>query len=155
MRVSACVSAGGVQAHPRGVGLLQRQGRRWHSRVFRLTGGALLVDLDTDSAKLLLLQLSTICCAAQVPCWLYSGVDETLTYCCVLCAACVLQFGHLFAQGPTREAACRAMVVALRDVRVRGEIHTIIDYAADMLQVNTVEASTLELVAGLNCVRES
>eukprot|EP00882_Tetradesmus_deserticola_P027428 GHRQ01030357.1.p2 GENE.GHRQ01030357.1~~GHRQ01030357.1.p2 ORF type:complete len:143 (-),score=57.78 GHRQ01030357.1:402-830(-) len=26
------------------------------------------------------------------------------------------------------------MVVALRDVRVRGEIHTIIDYAADMLQ---------------------
>jgi hypothetical protein len=27
------------------------------------------------------------------------------------------------------------MVVALRDVRVRGEIHTIIDYAADMLQV--------------------
>lgn len=46
------------------------------------------------------------------------------------------------------------MVVALRDVRVRGEIHTIIDYAADMLQVNTVEASTLELVAGLNCVQE-
>lgn len=27
------------------------------------------------------------------------------------------------------------MLVALRDVRVRGEIHTIIDYAADMLQV--------------------
>lgn len=47
-----------------------------------------------------------------------------------------LQFGHLFAQGPTREAATRAMVVALRDVRVRGEIHTIIDYAADMLQVS-------------------
>ncbi|KAF6253758.1 carboxyl transferase domain-containing protein [Scenedesmus sp. NREL 46B-D3] len=44
------------------------------------------------------------------------------------------QFGHLFAKAPTREAAIRAMVVALRDVRVRGEIHTIIDYAADMLQ---------------------
>eukprot|EP00879_Flechtneria_rotunda_P003437 GHRR01003666.1.p1 GENE.GHRR01003666.1~~GHRR01003666.1.p1 ORF type:complete len:1583 (+),score=615.48 GHRR01003666.1:404-5152(+) len=44
------------------------------------------------------------------------------------------QFGHLFASGPSREAAIRAMVVALRDVRVRGEIHTIIDYAADMLQ---------------------
>jgi len=28
------------------------------------------------------------------------------------------------------------MVVALRDVRVRGEIHTIIDYAVDMLQSN-------------------
>lgn len=46
------------------------------------------------------------------------------------------------------------MVVALRDVRVRGEIHTIIDYAADMLQVNTVEASTFELLSGLNCIRE-
>jgi hypothetical protein len=46
----------------------------------------------------------------------------------------LLQFGHLFAKAPTREAAIRAMVVALRDVRVRGEIHTIIDYAADMLQ---------------------
>jgi hypothetical protein len=45
-----------------------------------------------------------------------------------------MQFGHLFAKAPTREAAIRAMVVALRDVRVRGEIHTIIDYAADMLQ---------------------
>jgi hypothetical protein len=43
------------------------------------------------------------------------------------------QFGHLFAKGETREAAIRAMVVALRDVRVRGEIHTIIDYAVDML----------------------
>lgn len=55
---------------------------------------------------------------------------------CGLTAICCIrvQFGHLFAQGPTREAATRAMVVALRDVRVRGEIHTIIDYAADMLQ---------------------
>lgn len=43
------------------------------------------------------------------------------------------QFGHLFAKGETREAAIRNMVVALRDVRVRGEIHTIIDYAVDML----------------------
>jgi hypothetical protein len=31
------------------------------------------------------------------------------------------------------------MVVALRDVRVRGEIHTIIDYAADMLQVGCTQ----------------
>lgn len=45
-----------------------------------------------------------------------------------------VQFGHLFARGENREAAIRAMVVALRDVRVRGEVHTIIDYAVDMLQ---------------------
>lgn len=33
------------------------------------------------------------------------------------------------------------MVVALRDVRVRGEIHTIIDYAADMLQVSRMDCT--------------
>ena len=45
-----------------------------------------------------------------------------------------MQFGHLFAKGDSREAAIRAMVVALSDMRVGGEIHTTIDYAADMLQ---------------------
>jgi 3-deoxy-D-arabino-heptulosonate 7-phosphate (DAHP) synthase len=45
------------------------------------------------------------------------------------------------------------MVVALRDVRVRGEIHTIIDYAADMLQVSAVNASDLELLARTDCTR--
>eukprot|EP00200_Dunaliella_tertiolecta_P012627 CAMPEP_0202373002 /NCGR_PEP_ID=MMETSP1127-20130417/4091_1 /ASSEMBLY_ACC=CAM_ASM_000462 /TAXON_ID=3047 /ORGANISM="Dunaliella tertiolecta, Strain CCMP1320" /LENGTH=2753 /DNA_ID=CAMNT_0048969731 /DNA_START=204 /DNA_END=8465 /DNA_ORIENTATION=+ len=44
------------------------------------------------------------------------------------------QFGHLFARGPNREAALRSLVVALRDVVVRGEIRTIVDYASDMLQ---------------------
>jgi len=62
---------------------------------------------------------------------------------CMPCFGFAVQFGHLFAQGPSREAAMRAMVVALRDVRVRGEIHTIIDYAADMLQVSR---------NGLHCV---
>lgn len=69
--------------------------------------------------------------------WLHNICHELLPTLCMLSSAlafCCVQFGHLFAQGPTREAATRAMVVALRDVRVRGEIHTIIDYAADMLQ---------------------
>ncbi|MEW5311712.1 MAG: hypothetical protein WDW38_003401 [Sanguina aurantia] len=42
-------------------------------------------------------------------------------------------FGHLFAKGETREAAIRAMVVALRDVVIRGEIRTNVDYTLDML----------------------
>ncbi len=46
-----------------------------------------------------------------------------------------LQFGHLFARGDTREAAVRAMVVALKEVKIRGEIRTIVDYAVDMIQV--------------------
>lgn len=35
------------------------------------------------------------------------------------------------------------MVVALRDVRVRGEIHTIIDYAGDMLQSDAFMTNTI------------
>jgi acetyl-CoA carboxylase/biotin carboxylase 1 len=49
-----------------------------------------------------------------------------------------VQFGHLFARGATREAALRSLVVTLRDVVVRGEIRTILDYATDMLQVLTL-----------------
>ncbi len=44
------------------------------------------------------------------------------------------QFGHLFARGETREAAVRAMVVALKETKIRGEIRTNVDYAVDMLQ---------------------
>jgi Biotin carboxylase C-terminal domain len=46
----------------------------------------------------------------------------------------VAQFGHLFAKGDTREAAIRAMVVALKEVKIRGEIRTIVDYAVEMIQ---------------------
>lgn len=45
-----------------------------------------------------------------------------------------VQFGHLFAKGETREGARRAMVVALKEVKIRGEIRTIVDYAIDMIQ---------------------
>ena len=45
-----------------------------------------------------------------------------------------MQFGHLFAKGETREAAIRAMVVALKEVKIRGEIRTIVDYAVDMIE---------------------
>ena len=44
------------------------------------------------------------------------------------------QFGHLFARGETRDAAIRAMVVALKEVKIRGEIRTIVDYVVDMVQ---------------------
>lgn len=45
-----------------------------------------------------------------------------------------MQFGHLFAKGDTREAAIRAMVVALKEVKIRGEIRTTIDYCVEMIQ---------------------
>ena len=45
-----------------------------------------------------------------------------------------VQFGHLFARGETRETAIRAMVVALKEVKIRGEIRTTVDYTADMIR---------------------
>ena len=44
------------------------------------------------------------------------------------------QFGHLFAKGENREAAIRAMVVALKEIRVRGEIRTNADYVCDLIR---------------------
>ena len=46
------------------------------------------------------------------------------------------QFGHLFAKGESRQAAIRAMVVALKEIKVRGEIRTIVDYVCDMIQTD-------------------
>ena len=45
-----------------------------------------------------------------------------------------MQFGQLFAKGPTRESSIRAMVVALKQVKIRGEIRTTVDYVTDMIQ---------------------
>ncbi|CAI7906126.1 unnamed protein product [Closterium sp. NIES-54] len=44
------------------------------------------------------------------------------------------QFGHLFAFGQDRPAAIANMVLALKSVQIRGEIHTNVDYTADLLQ---------------------
>ena len=44
------------------------------------------------------------------------------------------QFGHLFAKGETRTEAIKHMLVALADIKIRGEIRTTIDYLIDMLQ---------------------
>lgn len=61
----------------------------------------------------------------------------------------LLQFGHLFAKADTREAAIRAMVVALREVAIRGEIHTICDYVQGMLQVGRGHGLGCGLAAAL------
>eukprot|EP01035_Chromulina_nebulosa_P020054 gene20054-26034_t len=44
------------------------------------------------------------------------------------------QFGHIFAGGPDRETARRAMIVALKELQIRGEIRTTIEYIIKMLQ---------------------
>lgn len=49
----------------------------------------------------------------------------------------------MFAKGETRGAALRNLVVALRDVAIRGEIRTIIDYALDMVQSQDLIGNTI------------
>ena len=52
----------------------------------------------------------------------------------IIAPTAFLQFGHLFSKGRTREAAIRAMVVALKEIKIRGEIHHICDYVTELLQ---------------------
>eukprot|EP00803_Ostreobium_quekettii_P003946 evm.model.scf_1945.1 EVM.evm.TU.scf_1945.1 scf_1945:1899-19188(+) len=44
------------------------------------------------------------------------------------------QFGHLFAKGSTRGEAISSMVVALKELKIRGEIRTTVDYLIEMIQ---------------------
>lgn len=44
------------------------------------------------------------------------------------------QFGHIFASGRDRESARRAMIVALKELQIRGEIRTTIEYIIKMIQ---------------------
>jgi len=46
------------------------------------------------------------------------------------------QFGHIFASGPDRESARKAMVVALKEMSIRGEIRTTMEYITKLLQSN-------------------
>jgi len=46
------------------------------------------------------------------------------------------QFGHLFAKGENRTSAIRAMVVALKELKIRGEIRTNSDYVCDLIQTD-------------------
>ena len=44
------------------------------------------------------------------------------------------QFGHIFASGTDRESARRAMIVALKEIDIRGEIRTTVEYIIKLMQ---------------------
>lgn len=44
------------------------------------------------------------------------------------------QFGHVFAKGPTREHARKSLVLALKEMEVRGEIRTTVEYLVQLLE---------------------
>jgi len=61
------------------------------------------------------------------------------------------QFGHLFASGETREEARKALVLALKELLVRGEIRTAVEYLEQLLGTpefmeNTIDTSWLDKI---------
>jgi len=54
------------------------------------------------------------------------------------------QFGHLFAKGPNREAARKALVLALKEIEVRGEIRTTVEYLVQLLETKEFKENTID-----------
>jgi len=53
------------------------------------------------------------------------------------------QFGHLFALGETREIARRNMVLALRELSIRGDIRTTVEYLQQILETDDFRNNNL------------
>ena len=54
------------------------------------------------------------------------------------------QFGHLFAKGPTREHARKSLVLALKEIEVRGEIRTTVEYLVQLLETPEFKENTID-----------
>jgi acetyl-CoA carboxylase/biotin carboxylase 1 len=54
------------------------------------------------------------------------------------------QFGHLFAKGSTREQARKALVLALKEIEVRGDIRTTVDYLVQLLETEAFKENTID-----------
>jgi len=54
------------------------------------------------------------------------------------------QFGHLFAKGATREQARKALVLALKEIEVRGEIRTTVEYLVQLLETDAFKQNTID-----------
>ena len=54
------------------------------------------------------------------------------------------QFGHLFAKGATREQARKSLVLALKEIEVRGEIRTTVEYLVQLLETEAFKENTID-----------
>lgn len=54
------------------------------------------------------------------------------------------QFGHLFANGPDREQARRNMVLALKELSIRGDISTTVDYISKLIELEDFVANNID-----------
>lgn len=73
------------------------------------------------------------------------------------------QFGHLFANGPNREQARRNMVLALKELSIRGDISTTVDYIGKLIELedfveNNIDTGWLDRIikeGGINIAPSS
>merc|ERR1719310_1167686 len=54
------------------------------------------------------------------------------------------QFGHLFASAPTREEARRALVIALKELFILGDIRTTVEYLGELLETDSFKENTID-----------
>ena len=54
------------------------------------------------------------------------------------------QFGHIFANAPTREEARRALVGALKELFILGEIRTTVEYLGELLETDAFKENTID-----------
>ena len=54
------------------------------------------------------------------------------------------QFGHLFATGDTREEARKALVLALKELFIMGEIRTTVEYLGELLEMDDFKENTID-----------
>jgi acetyl-CoA carboxylase/biotin carboxylase 1 len=54
------------------------------------------------------------------------------------------QFGHLFAKGATREQARKSLVLALKEIEVRGDIRTTVEYLVQLLETEAFKKNTID-----------
>ena len=54
------------------------------------------------------------------------------------------QFGHLFASGPTRESARKSLVLALKEIDVRGDIRSSVEYLIKLLETEAFKDNSID-----------
>jgi len=54
------------------------------------------------------------------------------------------QFGHLFAKGANREQARKNLILALKEIEVRGEIRTTVEYLVQLLETDEFISNTID-----------
>jgi len=54
------------------------------------------------------------------------------------------QFGHFFVKGPNHEQDRKSLVLALKEIKVRGKIRTTVEYLVELLETGAFKENTID-----------